>query len=37
MKKTLSTMIAAGIVASLVMPPADARPKKQKRPDPPRR
>jgi DNA-binding LacI/PurR family transcriptional regulator len=29
MKKTFSTMIAAGIAASLFMPPADARPKKQ--------
>jgi hypothetical protein len=37
MKKNLSTIIAAAIVASLFMLPADARPKKQKRPDPQRR
>jgi hypothetical protein len=37
MKKNLSIIIAAAIVASLSMLPADARPKKQKRPDPQRR
>jgi hypothetical protein len=33
MKKNLSTIIAAAIAASLFVLPADARPKKQKRPD----
>jgi len=37
MKKNLSTIVAAAIVASLFMLPADAHPKKQKRPDPQRR
>jgi len=38
MKKNLNTIIAAAIAASLFMLlPADARPKKVKRPDPPRR
>ena len=37
MKKNLSTIIAAAIVASLFVLPADVRPKKQKRPDPQRR
>ena len=36
MKKNLSTIIAAVIVV-LFMLPADARPRKQKRPDPQRR
>ena len=37
MKKCLSTIIVAAIVTSLLMLPADARHKKQKRPDPHRR
>ena len=36
MKKNLGITIAAVIVASLFMLPADARPRKQKRPDPQR-
>ena len=36
MKKNLGITIAAVIVASLFMLPADARPRKQKRPDPKR-
>ena len=36
-KKNLSTIIAVALVASLFVLPADARAKKQKRPDPQRR
>ena len=36
-KKNLSTIIALALVASLFVLPADARAKKQKRPDPQRR
>ena len=37
MKKNLVAVVAATIVAGLLVSPADARPKKQKRPDPQRR
>ena len=37
MKKNLVAVVAATIVAGLLVSPADARPKKQKRPDGQRR
>jgi hypothetical protein len=37
MKKKLIAVVAAAIVAALLVAPADARPKKQKRPDAQRR
>ena len=37
MKKNLIDVVAAAIVAALLVSPADARPKKQKRPDAQRR
>jgi hypothetical protein len=37
MKKDLVSVVAAAVVAALLVWPADARPKKQKHPDPQRR
>ena len=36
-RKNILAMVAATMVAGLLVSPADARPKKQKRPDPQRR